>query len=273
MSFSGTFAALERHTGLFRLLWTLSVCMNSRREWTKTPLLNTWSNKYIIKDIESIWPYIKNGCRAFRGNSTYAYPSPLPIHPPEAIARGHHERWDSLHLRPDPGHAPLHWTRHLEQTGKNCYPVLLRWGVRNKATQQICGKLGLQTSCPKPTQVIFPLSMEHTKGIWGKESLQKHTTSGGAEILNESEPSITLRGIPLQFVCLKVFTASPTTLHTSCCCSFRQLVTCLLSKCYLLLTRSQGDSIKKSEKQSHCSQGGKEFLLRYSLPCVLLSCM
>lgn len=30
--------------------------------------------------------------------------------------------------------------------------TLSHWGARNKATQQICGKLGLQTSCPKPTQ-------------------------------------------------------------------------------------------------------------------------
>lgn len=98
-------------------------------------------------------------------------------------------------------------------------------------------------------------------------------TSGDTEILNESEASITLGVIPPQFVCLKVFTTSPVPSHTSCFCSSRHLVTYLLSKYYLLLTRSQGDSIKKSKKQPHCSQGIKEFLLRYSLPCVLLSCM
>lgn len=117
------------------------------------------------------------------------------------------------------------------------------------------------------------LSMKQTKWILGKESLQKHKSSRGTKILNESEPSIPLRAIPLQFVCSKVFTASPTSLHTSCSCSFRHLVTCLLSKFYLLLIRSQGDSIKKSEKQPHCSQGSKEFILWYSVPCVLLSCM
>lgn len=46
----------------------------------------------------------------------------------------------------------LHCMLHLEQIGKNCYPFSLRWGARNKATQQICGKLGLQMSCPKSTQ-------------------------------------------------------------------------------------------------------------------------
>lgn len=104
------------------------------------------------------------------------------------------------------------------------------------------------------------------------ESPETHSL-GGTEIPNESEPSIPLGAIPLQFVYSEVFTASPQSLHTSCCCSFRQLVTCLLSKYYLLPTRSQGDSIKKSEKQPHCSQSSKEFLLRYSLSCVLLSCM
>lgn len=135
------------------------------------------------------------------------------------------------------------------------------------ATQQT----GVNWNCKHPVQSL--LSMEHTKWISGKENLQKHTTSGGTEILNESEPKITLRAIPLQFVCSKVFTTNATSLHTSCCCSFRQLVTCLLPKHYLLLTCSQGDSIKKSEKPPHCSRGSKEFLLRYSLPCVLLSCM
>lgn len=47
-------------------------------------------------------------------------------------------------------------------------------------------------------------------------------TSGGTEIPNVSELSITLEAIPQQSVVSKVFTTNPMSLHTTCCCSSRQ---------------------------------------------------
>lgn len=63
--------------------------MNSWGKWPKDPFikyteLNTWTNKYIIRDAENTSDN-KNGWRVFGGNTTYACPLPLASHPPEVI--------------------------------------------------------------------------------------------------------------------------------------------------------------------------------------------
>lgn len=268
------------------LHWIVQAALNTKclHEFKGTPQkiiikyteLNTWSNKYITKDTENTWPYIKKGCRVFWGNTTYACPSLLPTHPPEAIARGHHRRWGSLELQPDPGHPPPQCTQHLEQTGKSCYTVSLRWGGRNKATQQICGKPRLQMSCQKPThgpRLSF-LSQWSTQNGFQERRVSWNTQPQEAQksLMRVSQASFLEQSYCSLFA-QRYLPPAPHLCIPVAACSFRQLATCLLSKYYLLLTRSQGDSIKKSEKWPHCSQGSKEFLLRYSLPCVLLSCM
>lgn len=117
------------------------------------------------KWLESIWGEIPQ-C-----------PSPLPSHPPEAIARGHYRRWGSLHLWPDTGHPPLRCMQDVEQTGKYCYPISLRWGARNKATQQICGNWDYRhpvQSLPEDPGYLSSLNGAHKMDFRKGESPETH---------------------------------------------------------------------------------------------------
>lgn len=247
---------------------------NEKKIVIKYTGLNTWSNKYITKDTENTSSTTTKMVGEYLGEIPHMFalrrclvtqPRPLPevitgdgapctfgltqdIHP--YIVRNIFSRPERTATLPHRDEV-----REIRPHGKSV------------------GKLDYKRPAQSLPKISF-LSPSSTQNGFRERRVSRNTPpSGGTKILNASEPSIALRAIPLQFVRSKVFTGSPTSLHTSCCCSFRQLVTCLLSKHYLLLTCSQGDSIKKSEKQPHCSQGSKEFLLRYSLPCVLLSCM